>query len=94
MTELTLAACKGVREPLWDAIVHGEDEGAQASRHARALAFCRICPVRAACAAEIDLKHDDGIRGGIVLPTIRDSARGSWLTYQPGRSRLGELVAS
>lgn len=86
-------ACAGYPSPLWDAYVHGETPRERAARQARALAFCWSCPVRAECAAAIDLKHDDGIRGGILLPTIRDKDRRDWHTYQAGRSGIGELVA-
>ena len=83
------AACAGHPEPLWDAVVDGEDEVERVRRQARALRICGGCPERADCAARIDLRHDDGIVGGIVLPTIRACDSRSWATWQPGRSGLG-----
>lgn len=85
------AACAGVTEPLWDANVEGENEIERSRRHAAGLRFCRRCPVREACFAAVDLRHDDGVRGGAVLPTIHDSDRRSWTTWEPGRSGFGAL---
>lgn len=86
------AACAGHPEPLWDAPLDGEHEIQTTARHARALAVCRSCPIRSECAAQIDVRVDDGVRGGILLPTIRDGKRGSWQTWQPGRGGIGRLV--
>jgi len=86
-------ACAGNPEPLWDAYVDGEHELEQRTRHARALAVCARCPIREACAASIDLRHDDGVIGGLLLPTIHDSRRRRWETYQPGRSGFAALVS-
>ena len=87
------AACAGVRAPLWDAYVDGENEHDRMVRQGRALAICARCDVRALCAATTDLKHDDGVRGGLVLPTIHDSQRRAWEDYQPGRGGLARVLA-
>ena len=87
-------ACAGNPEPLWDAYVDGEHELEQRTRQARALAICRRCPIREACAASIDLRHDDGVIGGFLLPTIHDSDRRAWTNYQPGRSGFGAILGA
>ena len=88
------AACAGVLEPLWDATVDGESERQKAARHAQALAYCAVCPVVDWCEAGIDPKHDDGVRGGRVLPTIHDSQRRSvWVGGFPPATEGRVLVA-
>jgi len=77
MTGDQTAACAGNPEPLWDAHLDGESDRDQSARHARAVTICRRCPMRRECAAGIDPKHDDGVRGGRVLPTIPDRDRRS-----------------
>jgi hypothetical protein len=91
---VSAAACAGHPEPLWDAQVYGETAIERRRRQTRALRICRGCPIRTACAAGIDLRHDDGIMGGIVLPTILDKDRRSWETWESGHSGFGELMAS
>lgn len=71
------AACAGITAPLWDATVDGESDAERVRRQAAGLRFCGRCPVRSECLASVDLRHDDGIRGGHVLPTIHDSDRRS-----------------
>lgn len=86
------AACAGVTEPLWDAALAGEHEVDRVARHTRAMAYCRRCPVRRACAADVDVWHDDGIRAGVVLPTIHDSQRRSVQSYRPGRGGVAAVL--
>lgn len=90
--ELIGSACAGHPEPLWDATIVGESERQRVARQTRALAICRGCPVRLACAASVDLKHDDGIRGGMVLPTIYDRDRRAASSFQPGRGGMALLL--
>ena len=92
MTGDQQAACAGHPEPLWDGAVDGETPVDQDRRHARALAICRSCPVRRACAELIDVQQDDGVRAGVLLPTIRDSHRGSYLSYRPNRGGLAAVL--
>lgn len=88
------AACAGHPEPLWDATVHGETELEQCRRHTRALRICRGCPIRTECRALVDVKHDDGIRAGMVLPTIPDKDRRAWSDWTPGRGGFDRLGAA
>ena len=86
------AACAGHPEPLWDAHVPGEHELERVARHARALAICRTCPARVWCASVTDVRHDDGVRAGMLLPTIHDSNRLAVSSFTPGRGGLARLV--
>ena len=70
-------ACAGHLPQLWDATIEGESETQRRSRHAMALRICATCPIRQDCAASVDPQHDDGIRGGKVLPIISDKKRRS-----------------
>lgn len=70
-------ACAGHRVPLWDATVDGETAEQRQHRHQAALRICARCPIRRKCAADVDPKLDDGVRGGRILPTIHDSDRRS-----------------
>ena len=70
------AACAGHLPQLWDATVEGETETQRRSRHAMALRICAGCQIRQDCEDSIDPRTDDGIRGGKVLPPIRDPKRG------------------
>lgn len=80
------AACAGAKEPLWDAHVEGETALDRRHRQARAVAICGGCPIRERCYAETDRKHEEGVRGGRVLPRIRDKDRRDWTDYRPGRA--------
>ncbi len=88
------AAGAGYREPLWDATVDGETEDQQAARHARAIAICRTCPAIDPCAATVNPRTDDGVRGGRLLPTIHDSDRRSPYPagFPPQREGVGYSV--
>lgn len=86
------AACGGVAEPLWDAAVDGETDDERTARHLRALVICRHCPIRRECAADVDVRHDDGIRGGMVLPTIPDKHRRGWRDRRPGRGGMRAVL--
>lgn len=87
------AACAGHREPLWDATVDGETEQQQAARHARAVAICRTCPATHWCTATVNPRYDDGVRGGVVLPTIHDSDRRSPYPGGLPPQRVGRVPA-
>ena len=62
------AACRG-RAPRWDLELAGEAPHAQARRHEEAIAACRTCPARLACAATVgDLPREAaGIWAGRLL---------------------------
>lgn len=67
--DLDGAACAG-RAPLFDADLDREPVRARSARHARAVAICRTCPVRARCAdavAELPRLHRSGVWAGRPL---------------------------
>ncbi len=74
---MTARACAG-RAPLFDATIHGETERQRDRRHAYALAICDTCPALHDCRASIDWRRDDGVLGGILLPTIPNKRRRNW----------------
>lgn len=62
---------------LWDQRVGDDKEPPveQAARHAKAKAICwSKCPVRDQCAADVDWRLDEGVRGGHVLPLLNAHA--------------------
>lgn len=74
------AACaRSADLTLWDGQRDvGESERARESRQAQAKTTCRAqCPVREACAADVDWRFDEGVRGGHVLPPLNTSSRGN-----------------
>lgn len=66
------AACSTrAAEGLWDDLLEHESEVRRRSRHGEAMTICRTaCPVREQCAADVDWRYDDGIRGGHKLPSL------------------------
>jgi len=52
-----------------------EDSAARARRIATAVAVCKGCPVRDACLADVDLRFDEGVRGGVDLRKLRAKQR-------------------
>jgi hypothetical protein len=74
---VSAAACAGHPPQLWDSKIEGETVKLRRKRQAYALVICASCPIRQECAASVDPKHDEGIRGGKVLPVISDKDRRS-----------------
>lgn len=77
------AACR--RHPqlppqTWDDSLGAEGESREsadgrAKRVAKAIAVCNTeCPVKAFCLATVDLRYDEGVRGGIDLRRLREVA--------------------
>lgn len=66
------SACTArVNEMLWDERVDGETDEQRAERHTVARSICDLrCPVREQCGNAVDLKYDEGIRGGHRLPPL------------------------
>ena len=60
-----------VNEMLWDERVDGETDDERVERHAVAKSICYLrCPVREQCGNSVDVKYDEGIRGGHRLPPL------------------------
>lgn len=67
--DLSLAACKGATEPLWDDRLAGETDDQRDARHGRAKAYCARCPELMAC---LEARRDDstlppGVWGGCLV---------------------------
>lgn len=62
----------------WDDTAPGEGGrrgDARAARVQLAKAVCRTCPVATQCLADVDLRFDEGIRGGEDLRDVRAARR-------------------
>lgn len=81
------AACPPrMKEMLWDDRVDDETDAQRDVRHGKAMDVCnRECLVREECGDKVDVKHDDGVRGGHLLPSL-------WAQHTPEESKLLELL--
>lgn len=60
-----------LKEQLWDDRVEGETDAQRDARHGRGMAVCNVsCPVREECGDSVDVKYDEGVRGGHLLPSL------------------------
>lgn len=65
-----LAACNGhpsLPANTWDDSLQDGPEPGRTERIAAAVAVCKTCPVRVPCLDDVDLRFDEGVRGGVDL---------------------------
>jgi len=82
------AACtERVAERLWDdRLDDPETDKQRDQRHTQAKAVCNLqCPVRQQCSDEVNVKVDEGIRGGHLLPPLHGQ-------HTPEEAKLHELL--
>lgn len=65
LPKLSGAACTGVREPLWDDEVCGENQLERVLRWERAMSYCWSCPLKKACLAA--RQGGSGVWGGCLF---------------------------
>lgn len=73
---LNNAACSLATAELFDLALPGELQYATETRHARARAICRGCPVWEQCLADAQQHQRPGVYGGRVLRWPKDNALG------------------
>lgn len=76
--DLPHAACKHIKQPLWDVYVYGESAPERCARLARGAEICRGCPQRAEClAARLNEPElGDGLWGGELFSKGRQRILG------------------
>lgn len=57
---------------LWDVASRGEPFQERKMRQKIALAYCEECPALARCKASIDPRYDEGVKGGEILPPLKN----------------------
>lgn len=85
------AACAFHKDKtLWDAGPDRQEaDRVREARQAQAKKICRTeCPVREVCAATVDPRFDEGVRGGHTLPPLNATSRSNASARDAHLSRL------